>query len=207
MPRIPKFNLGKAIPKSTTFPDPMWMRVERRGANGWEQLDPEEQITIRADWPVTHHHITSGYAYPGSNFIEETNWVPVQGPDLPYLIEQRRQAIRNAQEAYEDVVANERARQAYNRRVAAWNSYSDLPPRERAFIANQNRLRETLYDYMPSWEAKQYARNFYNYEAMPPVKMVPGDDRTLDLDELKGFESFDEFPDNGWVDMPWNRWK
>lgn len=206
MPRIPKLGSKRAI-HLTYFPDPMWMRVERRGANGWEQLGPNERIIDRKDWPVTHHHVTSNYAYPGSNFIEAMNWLPVQGPDLPRNIEQRRQYIRNAQEAYEAELANERARQAYNRRVAAWNSYRDLPPRERAFIANQNRLRETLYDYMPSWEANQYARHYPNYEAMPPVKMVPGDNRTLDLDELKGFESFDEFPDNGWVDMPWNRWK
>lgn len=84
-------------------------------------------------------------------------------------------------------------------RVAAaqrWNSLADI---------SENRLRETLYDYMPGWEANQYTRNYPNYEAMPPVKMMPGDDRTLDLDELNGFESFDEFPDNGWVDMPWKR--
>lgn len=153
------------------------------------------------------------------NLWWETEYEPLQGPDLPRDIEKYRQQMIDAIEsgntrrklsrmrAYEDAVANEMARQAYNRRVAAWNSYRELPPRERAFIANQNRLRDVLYDYMPHYEANEYARNFYNYEAMPPVKMVPGDKRTLDLDELKGFESFDEFPDNGWVDMPWNRWK
>ena len=153
------------------------------------------------------------------NLWWETKYEPLQGPELPRDVEKYRQQMIDAMEsgntrrklsrtrAYEAAIAEDLARQAYNRRVAAWNSYSDLPPRERAFIANQNRLRETLYDYMPSWEANQYARNFYNYEAMPPVEMMPGDKRTLDLDELNGFESFDEFPDNGWVDMPWNRWK
>lgn len=172
------------IPKirKTAFPDQMFMD-RKTGALSRYDLFPEDWAAIRR----TH--------------------VPVQGPELPQLLEQRRQYLRNAQEAYERDLAEERARQAYNRRVAAWNSYCDLPPRERAFIANQNRLRETLYDYMPAWEANQYARNYPNYEAMPPVEMMPGDKRTLDLDELNGFESFDEFPDNGWVDMPWNRWK
>lgn len=179
MPRIPKLN-PRAI-HLTDFPQPMY----RSAAGEYNRYNP---IAAKA-------------------YKEDLGLEMVQGPDMPWPLENRRQAMKAAQEAYEAEMAEERARQAYNRRVAAWNSYSELSPRERAFIANQNRLRETLYDYMPSWEANQYARNFYNYEAMPPVKMVPGDKRTLDLDELNGFESFDEFPDNGLVDMPWNRWK
>lgn len=167
------------IIRKTAFPDQMFMHRQTGRLSRFD-LSPEDY----------------GRIYP--------KYVPVQGPDLPLGLEQPRQCLRNAQEAYDAEMANEMARQAYNRKIAAWNSYSELPPRERAFIANQNRLRETLYDYMPSWEANQYTRNFYNYEAMLPVKMVPGDKRTLDLDELPVYESFDEFPDE-LSDAPWRR--
>lgn len=201
MPRIPKMI-------KTKFPSQAYMQTKgpRVGSIHRFRYEPGRNGYI---------HLMKG----PDNLWWETEYEPLQGPELPRDIEKYRQQMIDAIEsdntrrelsrrrAYEEAWAKEMARQAYNRRVATWNSYRKLPPRERAFIANQNRLRETLYDYMPSWEAEQYTRNYPNYEAMPPVEMVPGDKRTLDLDELKGFESFDELPDNGLVDMPWNRWK
>lgn len=46
-------------------------------------------------------------------------YVPVQGPDLPYLVEQRRQEMRDAQEAYERALAEDLYRQDYNRKNIA----------------------------------------------------------------------------------------
>lgn len=215
MPKIPIIK--------TKFPSQKWMMVERRTPQGRESVYPP--ITARRpDWYGREMSIT-GRPFPGADYMNEEYWLPMQGPELPADIEEYRRLFdrgnpwvpnrvdmsaeeqRIARERYLDAIRAALSRQAYNRKVAAWNSYRELPPRERAFIANQNKLRDVLYDYMPGYEANEYTRNYYNYEAMPPVKMVPGDKRTLDLDELKGFESFDEFPDNGWVDMPWNRWK
>jgi hypothetical protein len=205
MPRIPKYNLGKVIPKSTTFPDPMWRRVERRGANGWEQLDPEEQITIRAGWPVTHHHVTS-YGQPSYSIDE--NWVPVQGPDLPRNLERRRQFIRNAQEAYEAELAEERARQAYNRRVAAWNEYADMSPEERKFWANRGKLEDAMMDYEldmdPSWYTKNY-ENFTYLPSRPIPDYSSATRRSINIHDYPSYDDFDEFPDE-LSDAPWRMW-
>ena len=198
MPKIPRI-------RKTSFPDQMWEVTPKQNYFFFDSNVPGDGIRIN---PVTARTRAASRVALNRMFNKNLSKVaPVYGPELPYELERQRIAMKNAEAAYNEALEEERARQAYNRRVAAWNSYRELPPRERAFIANQNRLRETLYDYMPGWEANQYARNYPNYEAMPPVKMMPGDNRTLDLDELNGFESFDEFPDNGWVDMPWNRWK
>lgn len=198
MPRVPRI-------RRTMFPEQMWEVTPKQNRFFFTDEIPGNGQRMSLVAARTRAANKAALNRMFNNGISKA--VPVQGPELPLDIENRRQLLRGTREAYEDALANERGRQVYNRRVAAWNSYRDLPPMERAFIANQNRLRETLYDYMPSWEANQYARNYPNYEAMPPVKMMPDDKRTLDLDELNGFESFDEFPDNGWVDMPWNRWK
>lgn len=141
MPRIPKYNLGKVVPRSTAFQKPRWMKTERWTANGWEQLDPDERIIVRKDWPMDRNYVTSNYAYPGSFYIEKENWEPVQGPELPSKLEERRQAIRAAQDAYDADLAEERARQAYNRKNIAqavkmrknelWRQYmeaEDPPP-------------------------------------------------------------------------------
>ena len=93
------------------------------------------------------------------NFWWETEYEPLQGPDLPKDVEKYRQQMIDAIEsgntrrelsrmrAYEDAVANERARQAYNRKVAAWNEYVNMSPEERKFWANRGKLEYTMMDY------------------------------------------------------------
>ena len=70
---------------------------------------------------------------------------PVQGPDLPYVLEMRLQQVRAAQEEYERELAAERERQAYNRRAQAFNEYQDLPIRERQLLANRDRIARRLW--------------------------------------------------------------
>lgn len=207
MPRIPRINPGKAIPKSTTFPNQMWMRIERRGANGWEQLDPDERIIARKEWPVTHHHVTSNYAYPGSNFIEVENWVPVQGPELPRILEQRRQYLRNAQDAYEADLAEERARQAYNRKAAAWNSYTELPYRQRQWIANKDAVKDYL-ESMYGYDRKELDRINTLDELEDYLQTRhPEDDWPIPygIQDSEVFGSFEEFPDD-LSNAPWRMW-
>ena len=148
MPRIRMPRIRKTI-----FPDQMFMH-RQTGKLSRSDLFPE-------DW---------GRIYP--------EYVPVQGPDLPLGLEQRRQYLRDAQEAYEADLAEERARQAYNRKVAAWNSYQMLPYRQRQYIANKDDIMRALRDY--SYVTPYAADNM----------------------EFPVYESFDEFPDE-LSDAPW----
>lgn len=90
MPRIPR------IPRirKTAFPDQMFMH-RQTGSLSRSDLFPE-------DW---------GRIYP--------DYIPVQGPELPLGLEERRQWLRNAQDAYETDLAEERVRQIENRRRMA----------------------------------------------------------------------------------------
>lgn len=179
MPKIPR------IPKirKTAFPDQMFMDRET-GALSRYDLFPEDWAAIRR----TH--------------------VPVQGPELPQLLEQRRQYLRNAQEAYEMDLAEERARQAYNRRVQAWNEYIDLPRRERKFWSNRDKLARALDDYDVPQDPSWYTKNYENFEYVP---MRPsyrdadfGQAMSINPEDYPEFTSFKEFPDD-LLDMPWRR--
>lgn len=86
--------------QKTIFPDQMFMERQTRKLSR-RDLFPE-------DWGEIYR-----------------THIPVQGPELPYTLEQRRQRLRDAQDAYEANLAEERARQAYNRKV--FESFEEFP--------------------------------------------------------------------------------
>ena len=133
MPRIPK----KIPMRSAVFPQPIY----RSAAGEYTRMNP---IYARA-WE------------------DELGLEMVQGPDLPKKLEDRRQAMRSAQEAYERELAisqeaydrdlaAERERQLLNRRAQVWNEYADLPRRARRFYPNRDDIARYLvdYDYIPN---------------------------------------------------------
>lgn len=165
--------------RKTIFPDQMFME-RQTGKLSRRDLFPE-------DWGE----------------IYKTH-IPVQGPELPYVIEQRRQAMRDAQAAYERDLAEDLYRQAYNRKVAAWNSYKDLPYRERQWIANKDAVRDYL-DGMYGYDRKELDRINTLDELENYLRTQhPEDDWPIpyDMQDSEVFGSFEEFPDD-LSDAPW----
>ena len=161
MPRIPKLN-PRAI-HLTSFPQPMY-----RSATG------------------EYNRYTPAYARA---IKDDLGLEMVQGPDLPWALENRRQAIKAAQEAYEAEMTEERARQAYNRRVQVWNEYADLPRRARQFYPNRDDIARYLvdYDYIPDeLEAWKTTRDLPTFDRWSKGR-TGGKNYTLeDLGEYEG---------------------
>lgn len=196
MPRIPIIK--------TKFPSQAYMQTKgpRVGSTRRFRYDPGRDDYI--------------YLMKGpDNLWWETKYEPLQGPELPRDVEKYRQQMIDAMEsgntrrvlsrtrAYEAAVAEERARQAYNRRVAAWNEYQNLPEIERRFWANKNQIRNHLIaefqdspydieDYMTSY------RGPYDF-----VKLNSPEER-FNYFDYPMLKSFDDFPKD-LADMPWNR--
>lgn len=166
--------------RKTAFPDPMFMN-RKTGRLSRFDLFPDEWDRIHPDY------------------------VPVQGPDLPYVIEQRRQGIRDAQEAYERDLAEDLYRQAYNRKVAAWNEYVGMSPEERKFWANRGKLEDAMMDYKLDMDPSWYTKNYENFTYLP---LTPTPDynsatrRSLNIHDYPSYDDFDEFPDE-LSDAPW----
>lgn len=129
MPRIPK----KVPIFGTKFPQPMY-----RSATG------------------EYNRYNPTYA---KAFEDDLGLEMVQGPDMPWALENRRQVMRDAQERFEAEMATERERQLLNRRAQVWNEYAELPRRERQFYANRDGLARYLFDYeyipdeLEAWKA------------------------------------------------------
>lgn len=136
---------------------------------------------------------------------------PVQGPELPYKLEERRQWLRNAQDAYEADLAEERARQAYNRKVAAWNSYKTLPERQRVWIANKDAIKSYLGPEMWGYDEKELDRintidELEEYlQTRHPEDGWPNQYPLYNDEVTPVFESFEDFPDE-LSDAPWRMW-
>lgn len=170
MPRIPK----KIPVRSTVFPQPMY----RSAAGEYNRYNP---IYAKA-------------------FKEDLGLEMVQGPDLPKKLEDRRQAMMDAQEryereraisqeAYERDLAEERARQLLNRRAQVWNEYVDLPRRARRFYPNRDDIARYLvdYDYIPDeLEAWKTTRDLPTFDRWSKGR-TGGKNYTLeDLGEYEG---------------------
>lgn len=177
MPRIPKIK-PRAI-HLTDFPQPMY-----RSATGeYNRYNPIYASAVKDDLGLEM----------------------VQGPDLPWAIENRRQAIKAAQERLDAKMADERARQAYNRRVQAWNEYIELPYRDRLWYANERGIKGYLGPEMYGYPEEELARiktlpQLESYLRTKREDMWP---RHYDFQDLEPYERFDEFPD--WLadEAPW----
>lgn len=128
--------------------------------------------------------------------------VPVQGPDMPLGLEQRRQYLRNEQDAYESELAAERERQLFNRRIQAWNDYANLPLRDRQFYPNRDDIARYLvdYDYIPN-----------EFEAYKVTRDLPALDRwsiknsgvAYPMEDLDTYEGPTDLPPEFIDEPPW----
>lgn len=166
MPRIPR--TLPAIPRirKTTFPDQMFMN-RRNGQIVRSNLDPE---------------------------VWDLPYIPVQGPELPWKLEQRRQYLRDAQDAYDADLAEELARQMGNRKRMAQ--------------AVEMRKRELWREYMDA------------EDPAPGIGWPTGKAERLDDEfesqanwDVRGMKNPNEYPDppdwdfrERYKDAPWRMW-
>jgi hypothetical protein len=107
---------------------------------------------------------------------------------MPWALENRRQAMRNAIEEYEAEMAAERERQLLNRRAQAWNEYVDLPHRAKQFYPNRDDIARYLvdYEYIPdeleAWKTTRDLRHLDRWSRKNWGKDYPMED----LDEYEG---------------------
>lgn len=196
MPNYTKL-LQKVMPQVTRFPSGQpFMKMGQRGPV-IGRFDENE---------LGHDHIA---------WLRSEGWMPMQGPDLPlepYLAWKAMKRDDNpiyrrwAFDDYRRALESDRPRQNYNRKVSAWNEYTDMSPRERAFWDNRQQLARALDDYDLPQDPEWYTRNYENFQYVPKSPALKdmdiGQARSIDPEDYQYPENFDEF---GWdlADAPW----
>lgn len=127
--------------RKTTFPDQMFMN-RQTGRLTRSDLFPD-------DWGAIYK-----------------TYIPVQGPELPLELEQRRQYPRDAQDAYESAIAEERARQMENRKRIAqavemrkrelWREFMEAedPAPGIGWPAGKAKSLDDLFESQANWDVR-----------------------------------------------------
>lgn len=137
-------------------------------------------------------------------YPDDAEITPIQGPMLPARVEARRQAYMDTLEDYREVMKEMAMEQAYNRKVAAWNEYQNLPEIERRFWANKNQIRN---DLMAEFQDSPYELEDYMTSYRGPYDFVKlnNPEERFNYFDYPMPKSFDDFPEY-LADMPWRKW-
>lgn len=187
MPHLPRMKI-----QPTLFPDQRWLNRRFpdspfRAPHGYVNSDdplyiPEEQ---------------------------RVNISELQGPDLPSSITYNRESKWPDRDLARKLMREELARQAYNRKVAAWNEYIGMPTAERRFWTNRRKLEDAMMDYDldldqdPTWYTKSF-ETFEHLPTRPRPDYNAGMRRSLNPLDYPESVDFDTFPED-LIEAPWRQ--